>query len=120
MTTKKKAAPAPEKSAAELMNEMADAEMLDWLRNGRVIYGPDHSPVLDQWGKPMRRGLSSSEMNTIVKRLSQIGMPKGMSTGERLANDARNRIASGKLRFGEDVIRSGKMPPLILEDTKAG
>lgn len=103
------------------ISSLVDAELLDWLRNGKPVTKPDGSPVMRR-GKPVTRKLTAAEMTAILRRIStaKTGGMAGASTNELEAEAERRRAAGQLLYNGKPV--SHPVPPLDtenLEDRRA-
>lgn len=103
------------------ISSLVDAELLDWLRNGKAVTKPDGTPIMRK-GKPVTRRPTAAEMTAILKRLStaKTGAVSGQSTLE-LEAEAERRRATGQLQFNGKPIAHA-IPPLDtenLEDRRA-
>jgi hypothetical protein len=99
-----------ERTYEEQLSEALDLQLLDLIKNGRVVLDGEGIPILGPDGCPMRKQPTAADFGQALKRLASGGKQVPVAAGA--ANEIRKAMESGELKLSG----GGKLPPVDQDD----
>lgn len=94
-----------DKTFEEQLSEALDLQLLDLIKNGRVVLDGEGIPILGPDGLPMRKQPTAADFGQALKRLATGGKQAPVAAGA--AEEIRKAMQSGELK----LTNHGRLPP---------